>query len=286
MCRKMLIKIANKLILPKYPVRFALLSFIAILAGSIYFEKFKAPQTYFSDVRNPFNLFLMKPSLFITISMVFPFIFITHFPLNNGAVRPTMLPIYRLVFAFLLYFCILMVCRLIGDKYAIGSFTLECDINGTKCWEELERWFPITISGHIFTMLCCALMIAEETLIFGQWKKIEDTIMATEESECCAVDTLEQSKLISRQLFLKYSPCVKTVYLILAFWALFLCFSIFITVAYFHQPYEKIGGAVLAIAHWQLTYRFVCFSQYIADEVKKFEHKNVGRYRTVDFDFS
>lgn len=225
----------------------------------------------------------MKPSLYISVAVLLVFVFLTHYPLNNGTLRPTMLPIYRLVFGFLLYFCILALCRLVGEKYVIGSFSVQCNRNGTDCWEELERWFPITISGHVFTMFCSLLMIIEEVAIVRQWMKIENTILATEESECCAVDPMEESKLISRHLFLKYLPFVKIIYLFLVFWSVFLQFSIFITLAYFRQPYEKIGGAILAISHWRLTYKFVCFSKFIDIEVKKFEHKSVTRYRTVDY---
>lgn len=273
-----------KLVLPQHPGRFAWLHLLAVVSLAALFHWYPPPATYLADFRNPFNLYLIKPALYITLVSSLLFVFLAHYPLNNGSLRPTLLPLYRLLFGFLLYFCLLAVCRLVGQHYAVGNYSVECAADGARCWPELERWFPITVSGHLFTTLGSLLVVAEEATVFAQWTRIRASIAATEESACCAVDALDDSKLISRRLFLKHAPLVRALYVFLAAWTLLLQLGLLASVAYFRQPYEKVAGALLALFHWQLTYRCVCCNEHIAAEVQKFEHKNVKRYRTVDFD--
>ena len=211
-------------------IKALLIGIIVLLCSSLRALEL-VPDTFLSDKDNIFNVYLAKFSWLWTILFLFPTLTIIT-PLYTGFVfSDTLRHLSRLAVA-----------------HAVWYFT-------TSFMATLSKHVRLDISGHVFLLTYCVLIITEEAVNVKVevWKEF-DCILTLEHQVLA-------KKVWLKPLLLKMYNLVDYVVEPLELYGLSLVLVwtsiILSTSLYFHTVMEKVMGYVLAVGMWWVTYRIL-----------------------------
>ena len=221
-----------------------------MIGSALQFLKL-VPYTLFSDKYNPFNLYLVKYSWLWTLFFLLVTITVTA-PLYSGLEwTMTIRHFMRLGVGHLIWYWSTALIRMV-DNYA-GTCSREDFTTYETCLNAEHNWNGFDISGHIFLLTYCILVI-------------------TEEASNIKLEIWDPFTTLVHRVLPKLGPrvrlCVTYLYTIanylveaMEIYGLFLVLAWMLmvtsTALYFHTFMEKVVGYFLGVSCWYVTYCLV-----------------------------
>lgn len=232
----------------------ALLLWLLVLGFSALSSFIEVPTQYFSKKSNFVNVYFLKLSWGWTLAFLTPYMLLTSYVYSENWKRGLFSVFARLaVSTGLWYFFTVPVFHTIENMtgYCMDSarnplFNIS---NKRSCLKLAgrHRWIGFDISGHVFILTFCTLLITSELQVQRRWKNIP-----TEAASYLIHRTKVLERVKSRQKatekfvnFLFVANCI------LEFvWVL----SMVSTCLYFHTFFSKAVAAIIAISSWIFAY--------------------------------
>jgi hypothetical protein len=196
---------------------------------------------YFVQKHNVFNVYGTKLGWFWTCLFVCPFIWFTSI-VHHRSKTKALADLTRMLIATVVwYFCtafFVWFARFRGWCHGVdGALRDECALQGGK-------WVPgFDISGHAFILVYSVLLMSEEAAAFRNWPSTPHS---------------SPQHLPSKTDFDNYKASTKIIQaLFVGLFVLHLIWDVqlLVTSLYYHTPYHKLAGAVIAVFAWYFTYR-------------------------------
>lgn len=233
----MILKLAD-FVLARDPKTFAFVYLGLVASLSVLFERVSLPATHFADRDNWLNVHLFKPAFNYTVLALLLFACLAR------QLRQLRMPCARLLLAWTLF----SACKQLIDaaQVAFGRCLRrpQLDDQQLACVLAGHEWRGYRVSGHVFYLLYALLLLLEEApRAYHRWRLRRCRALLRAEHRRAAYVGLRRR-----------APLVHAGYALLAAWAALLQLELLGTVAYFHAPGQKVGGALLAVALWLVTY--------------------------------
>ncbi|XP_074662038.1 acyl-coenzyme A diphosphatase FITM2-like [Tubulanus polymorphus] len=229
---------------------------ILVCCGSVVFDVFRFPKTYFSDKNNALNQYFVKLSWGWTSILVAIFIYLTSFVYCCGNVYKITRHLSRLLVGTASwYFWTQIVFHKV--EQATGMCSNTQITNKILCVKSKFNWFGFDLSGHTFLLIHCLLIISEEVKPLKKWDKIRNFIFEEEKE----MKNLNESELIVlKDSFNQFTIYIRILFIILTLLLLLWELMLIATVVYFHNMPQKLIAALIAVCNWFITYHiwFYC----------------------------
>lgn len=261
----MIIKCA-KIVLARDPKIFVLVYVPLLAILSFAFDHVEVPQTIFSDANNFLNVYLFKPSFNHTCLGLSIFILVTLTSLQLRHLQNLLMPYTRLLVSWLLYTMVKQLIEMLAIMYGECEGHPEYNNQQLACTVAGYTWHDFRISGHAFYLQYAMLLILEEATVYDRWQSKLHTWKAVVYTDNLLHHRgytqrpggfLDPAAAYHKKALGKYkgkTPVVKTAYTLLAVWMVLLHFNMFCTIVYFHAAVQKVGGMLLAVGLWLVTY--------------------------------
>lgn len=210
--------------------------------------------TALADKRNPFNLIFVKWSWGWTLVCIIPTVLLTS-ALYTGLDKWAMLRhVSRVGVAHTIWFSMTSLFEhldKVSGECSDKNFTLP-----KACVKQGNEWIGFDISGHVFLLSYCLLVLAEESMNIKMevWREYNGTLLNQERVVSKLSETVRQLLPEAHRfitLAVTMLELLATAEVLL--WGFMLCTS----ALYFHTLVEKMLGAGIACVAWYLTYRVV-----------------------------
>lgn len=209
-------------------------------------------ETALADKRNPFNVLFVKWSWGWTLICIVPTVILTsalYTGLNKWAI---MRHVSRVGVAHLIWYTMTLSFESLDGYYG------ECSDGGITspraCVKQGKEWNGFDISGHIFLLTYCILILTEESanIKMEVWREYNGTLI-NQERVVSKLPATFSHLLPEMHRFLTLAvnllEMLATAEMIL--WSIMLC----TTSLYFHTLLEKLIAVAIAVGAWYLTYR-------------------------------
>ncbi len=224
---------------------------IMVLLGSILMLLELVPETPFSDKYNPINQYLVKFSWFWTLMWLLV-VMTTTSALYSGLVLSVCIRhLGRVVTSHFIWFSVTSLIEMLDNS--VGECTSENILSQKACTKEGHHWSGFDISGHIFLLTYCVLVITEEAvnIKLELWREFEGTLSL----EHRVVSKNPRLKPWLSYLYSLLGPFIEPLELCGLALILVWMFMILATSLYFHTFMEKVLGYLVAMSAWYVTYK-------------------------------
>lgn len=233
-----------------------------VSVGSVYFDIFRMPSSYFSNKYNIFNQLFVKWAWGWTFSLLFCFIVTTSYIYTGGNTSKMKRHVMRLFVGTIWWY----VCT--GLFHTIENETGSCHVKiGNKymvdvsipnkriCKQKNGGWLGFDISGHGFLLVLCNMWIFEEVQILNQlWNRLDRFVLSNSDvvrSNCVTAGDIVNIKRSYKKLNVNIKIMTAVLSLLTILWD----FMLLCTVVYFHNMPSKLTGVLVALCCWFLSYR-------------------------------
>lgn len=227
---------------------------IGVMLGSVICDLFMVPRSYFSDKRNIFNQYFVKLGWGWTLTLVGTYVTLTSFVYCCGKWSAVRSHLMRMLVATLQWYFCVNVFRHIESN--LGMCTDSEYSTKDDCISKDKGWLGFDISGHVFLLIHCMLVISEEVKPFKAWRKLGELLEDK--------DLLSKRKVTSedvsetRRLYKILTPYIKAVFIAITLISIIWEFMLLITVVYrFHTLPQKVTAAFVAVGCWFISYRII-----------------------------
>ena len=239
---------------------------LIVFFGSIIGDVLPIPRTYFSKKDNLFNVYFVKLSWGWTMSLVGSFLYLTSSVYCCGEVAKIRRHFLRLVLATCMWLFWTNSFVYVEDTYGYcGKVTIR---SGKKqCLAKGSTWHSFSISGHVFILIYCTLIIMEEAKALIGWEAIRDHLRnedhnraknKSNEDLSTPLELLTPVQLeLLRQKYEKFTPYVRVCFIGMTILSIVWDVMLVSTTIYFHSTPEKFVASVIAVLIWFFTYRFL-----------------------------
>ena len=224
----------------------ALVCWTIVILGSLLCDFHRPPEFYLSNKRNIFNVFFAKWSLAWTLLFLTPYMVLTYWIKSSSNLKVVSKNILRLVVAFVVWFGVTTVFEWI-DHFSGDCEGSDFYSRKSECQGQGLVWTGSDISGHSFLLTFCSVIICEEIQLVRFW--ISADVNSKDKNTNKSKDQLACN--VSSVMYI--CNC-----LLLILWLMLLV----ITSVYFHTTNSKLGGIIIALLAWLLTYRIYFPSKY------------------------
>ncbi|XP_014665105.1 PREDICTED: FIT family protein CG10671-like [Priapulus caudatus] len=229
---------------------------VVCLLGSVIGDIFVVPRTYFSRKDNVFNVYFVKLCWGWTGALLAAFIAMTSYVYTCGNRQLVFLHLSRLVVATVVWY----VCT--SSFVTINTLTGFCITasvavdTADACRTAGHAWLGFDISGHVFMMAYCALLLAEESRAFAHWDRVGTMLLRGDNDVDERLGHLTGSELARlREAHPRLTPYIKASFLTMALLCLLWDTMLLATTLYFHSVAQKMAALAAAIICWFVTYR-------------------------------
>ena len=210
--------------------------------------------TVLADKRNPFNQIFVKWAWAWTLMCVAPTVILTSVLYTGMNAWAVLRHVSRVGVAHVIWYTMTSLFQYIHKLS--GECSNDSISTPRMCVKQGNEWIGVDISGHVFLLIYCILLITEETagIKMEVWREYNGTLLSQER----VVNKLSSSiRQVLPELH-RLATLLVTLLELLAtaeilLWGFMLC----TTSLYFHDLVEKLLGVVIACALWYLTYRVV-----------------------------
>ena len=239
------------LYLPSYG-KALLLSLIVFLGSSIR-AAFSPHVTFLADSQNPLNLYYVKWSWAWTLLPLLPAVIMTSFLYTRTVVPGMLSQLLRVGVSHVIWYATTNLFNWYRD------YTSTCSndhiTNKSLCISSGFQWLDgIDISGHIFLLVYCTLVITEEFRTFDPpiWKNYKSIIR----HNYCTTDwklalSLKIYNSKSTSVFIFVLELIATIEIVLNI------LMVTCTALFFHIFVENIIALGISIFLWYMTYHFI-----------------------------
>lgn len=226
-----------------------------VLLGSLLCSFSLVPASrFFSDKNNSLNVYLAKYCWGWTLLFLLPTVLISSFMYTAGDRLQTIRHLERLLLCHLFWYLVTGVFDAINHR--VGSCSADNITEHSICIKKGHTWISFDISGHVFLLVYCILVISEECALVRKevWERYK--VILNNNSKMLSAEKYEQ--LCSLQNF------VGPVLLLLEMCSLALIFLwttiVIASSLYFHHFLEKAIGCLCAYIFWRGTYAITEFN--------------------------
>jgi len=222
-----------------------------------------ASRSYFADSENILNQWFVKLGWFWTCSLLGSFIYLTSSTISCGRPDVVRKSLFRLAIATFVWFSLTSFFELV--EYKTGLCDMTKFRRKESCLGNGHNWKGFDISGHVFILIFCNLVIIEEGKAYLGWEKIKDFLRNEEhgrvnpdnEKRETPLGKLKYEEFIHiRKFYPENTPWVRAVFCLLAVIISLWDFMLLCTVLYFHMMIEKVVASGLAVLSWFALYKF------------------------------
>lgn len=240
-------------ILYSSPTKKAILLSATVLIGSSLPEMFTPQSNFLSDKNNFINQYFVKYSWAWSLALLIPLMTITT-TLYTGLNSTAMLRHFgRLLTNHVIWYT--MTSSFLWYRRWMGACSNDNISTQPICIEQGYRWNDVDISGHVFLLSFCILVICEEVKAISPhiWNEYnvsrQDPQYKLTEWKQSFLTKLYQHKLTR--------VAVSLLEAVILFELLLEVVMVTATSLYFHTVLEKFLGLVLSLVLWYGTYRVV-----------------------------
>jgi len=247
---------------------------LIVFFGSILADVLPIPRTYFSRKDNIFNIYFVKLSWGWTISIVGCFVYLTasvYCCADKIRVRRHFI---RLILATCMWFFFTKSFVYVEETY---GYCGKASNRSTRkqCLAKGSTWHGFSISGHVFILIYCTLIIMEEAKALIGWEAIKNHLQNEEhnrnkskgsddDTAATPLHMLTQEQLdIVREKYEKFTPYVRMCFIGMTVLAVIWDVMLVATTIYFHNTPEKFVASVISVLIWFFTYRFLYHNQFL-----------------------
>ncbi|KAK6186559.1 hypothetical protein SNE40_008574 [Patella caerulea] len=248
-----IMKICRKVLLIDTSVKIGLY-LMGVLIGSVICDLYAMPRNFFSDKHNFLNQYFVKLGWGWTFSLMAAFMFMTSFVYCCGDLNKVRRHLMRLgVGTFWWYSCTNMF---VFVNNAVGVCTLSSIKDSRECEKAGKSWMGFDISGHVFLLIHCLLIISEEMKCFKDWTKLKDILNdeTIAEKKRLTASEVSQARTSHKQL----TPLIQINVIAITLLSLLFEFMLLISIVYrFHTLSQKVFAAFIAVGCWFINYRML-----------------------------
>ncbi|PAA55650.1 hypothetical protein BOX15_Mlig033107g4 [Macrostomum lignano] len=241
----------------------------AVAALSVVFDLVPIPRIFLANKRSFWNLAFIKWGWAWTFVCLSFYILFTSVVLTGQSRTLMRKHLSRLLFGTAGWY----VCT--NAFHAVENATGRCvsqppksvHIQGVTDRGDCQRqhngvWLGFDISGHVFLLTWCNLVISEEVALLRDWTRLGGLLR--EETETGGRRLTAELADRMWRLYQRHTFAVRCSAICLSclslLWDLMLC----ITVAYFHSMPSKLVAALCSVASWAVVYRLVLRQQNLS----------------------
>ena len=222
---------------------------LVVVLGSLLCSLSLVPaSTFFSDKNNSLNVYLAKYCWGWTLLFLFPLVFLSSFMYTACDKLQMTRHLGRLLFCHVFWYLVTSAFDAINHR--VGSCSADNSLEHSVCVRKGHIWISFDISGHVFLLVYCILVISEECALVRKdvWERYKDIL----ESKSCMLPVEKYKRLRSVQKFVTpvfalFEIC--SLVLIILWTTLVVASSL-----YFHHFLEKVVGCLCAYIFWRVTY--------------------------------
>ena len=224
---------------------------------SIYCDFSDNSESYLAKQNNILNIYFVKFSWGWTLLSLGGYVIATT--IENPKIQTNYTDCINVLLKLAIrLFIATMVWYFITESFLLveeqtGVCAIPKYLDKSTCRNNGFFWKGFDISGHCFLLVWCNLVINEEIQGSGT--------LDMKEKVTVVMDT--SSKNNSRHQF-SFGPLF---FYLLAFITMLWDLMIICTNMYFHTPYEKILGTVIAVSIWLVLYQFI-YKKYLSKYLK------------------
>lgn len=248
----LLMHICKKILLVDVQVKLAIYA-CYVTVVSLVTDIFPLPPSYFSNRGNVLNQYFVKLGWGWTLLILGSFILVTSYTYCCGNLYLVRRHLSRLVVGTFWWYVCTSVFLYVDDLTGVCQFGDQLQYKSKReCVKAGFVWSGFDISGHMFLLMHCLLMISEEARILNSWGKIADFIKQEEEGATGKVtaEEFEKLKSISTDYKVHFRVSVVLITLLQLLWEVMLLS----TTLYFHNMPSKLLAACFAVVPWYITY--------------------------------
>lgn len=231
---------------------------------SLLVDLFPFPRTFFSDKRNPLNIYFVKWGWGWTCTLLGIFIYLTSHTYCGGDRKAINRHLSRLAVATSWWFiCTRLFTHIqetVGHCSPIGAAATPSNVadamalDRDACEIAGHRWLAFDVSGHAFLLIHCLLTISEEVRCIAGWERIDE--LAAQEQQNSDTSRLSGEQLDSiRSSYASHTPYIRLMMVVLSLLVILWDIMLLATAIYFHNLPQKLTGAAFAALGWFLSYR-------------------------------
>lgn len=231
--------------------------------GSVYFDIFRMPSSYFSNKYNILNQLFVKWAWGWTFSLLFCFIVTTSYVYTGGNTAKMRRHILRLFVGTIWWY----ICT--GIFHTIENETGNCHVkidnrysldisipNKRICKQKNGAWLGFDISGHGFLLVLCNMWIFEEVKILNLWHRFDRFVLSNSESVRSSNSLVSANDIANiKRFYRKLNVNIKIVTAILSLLTILWDVMLICTIIYFHNMPSKLTGVLVALFCWFVSYR-------------------------------
>lgn len=223
-----------------------------LLTGSILQNVELTPRSsFFRDEENFINIYLVKWSWGWTLLCIAPVVVMASVLYTGANMVAVLRHCARLGVSHVLWFSLTSLFNSVNKR--IGECSDQQFSNRGVCLRHGAEWDGLDISGHVFLLTYCILVITEEVSCVGAklWHKYGE-LLASEKSRM----TKESRTSILLEVY-AYASFLIPVLRLIATLEMFVWFIMVISTScnFFHTFAEKIIGFGVSILSWFVTYK-------------------------------
>lgn len=234
----------------KVPVYFAFLMFGSVLCDI----GFPIPRSYFSNKDNALNQYFVKLGWGWTLLVTSAYIYLSSSVYCAGNRRRIVYHMMRMLVATAIWF----FCTnfFVYVESTTGVCTAGKIVSRTVCIKKGHQWVGFDISGHVFILMFCNLLMSEEGRSLQNWERIGDIVRNEQFDDDSPIkDLSDQQKLSLASNYSKYTPYIRLLFIAITALAVLWDVMLVATVLYFHNMVQKVAGGIFAVVAWFFVYK-------------------------------
>ena len=231
------------------PLRKSVTILCIVLSGSLLqYVGLTSRLAFFSDKDNFLNVYLVKWSWGWTLLCVVPTVVVISVLYTGANLSGMLRHCARLGVGHLLWFTVTSLFNLVNKSY--GECSDDEFSSYTVCLDHGEDWDGFDISGHVFLLTYCILVITEEvsTVEPELWRKYEEILAKENRISSNSRASLLQQVYTCTSSFIPIVRAIATAEMVVWF------VMVIATACNFHTFIEKLLGWGVAVSSWFLTY--------------------------------
>ena len=225
---------------------------VGVMLLSVICELFILPKSYLSANQNIVNQYFVKKGWGWTLLIVGIYVTLSSCVYCCGHWAMVRRHVSRLVVATSQWYICVNVFTSIEHTVGVCNdrqyaYKDDCDLHG-------KTWSGFDISGHVFLLIHCLLVMSEEVKVFKEWRSVG--YMLDDNNLVNKRNITGKEIDVSKYLYNYLTPYIKIVFAIMALFTLLWEFMLVVSVVYrFHTLPQKVIALLVAVFCWFLSYR-------------------------------
>ena len=231
------------------PLAKSLFFMLVVLLGSLLSSLSLVPSSrFFSDKNNSLNVYLAKYCWGWTLLFLFPLVFLSSLMYTGFDRVHTARHLGRLLVCHVFWYLVTSVFDAINHR--AGWCSSDSSLQHNVCVMRGNTWVSFDISGHVFLLVYCILIISEECALVRKevWERYEGILES--KSNLLSVEQYKRLRSLQKVATPVFALLKMVSLAFLILWSTLVVASSL----YFHNFLEKAIGCLCAYTFWRVAY--------------------------------